>query len=885
MQFTTRVLIKPSYLFIRKLLVVFIFVFVGSNVFTQPTNNLVGDVVMPSPTAASLGKYTDIPVSHFTGVPSISVPIFAVQDGSLSLPISLSYHASGIKVGEPASRVGMGWSLNAGGVISRTVLGLADESPGGYFESGGTSPPNLADLIQVKNGQKDSEPDIFSFNFAGYSGKFFFDANGNYQHVTKSDIHIEKIEANNSNNTLSGFIVTTPDGNKYYFGYYSNSGTSKSAVEITGQNGYPGYYGEEYVSLWYLLRVENHDASFYIDLNYTDEEYSYKSMSSCTYESETLTWDFITQDWLQGLCSGTSGGNGVSCSVGDYTIVPIRGERLTSIVSPKYTVNFYSNTNRLDLEPYQGSSAKRLDKIEIQSGTLLCKQFNFTYNYFTDNTISGGGPDYKRLKLESIQEASCDGSISNLPNPYVFTYEGNFIANRMTKAIDHWGYYNGALNNNSIYNPVNCPPTTITYPQGGTLSYGTANRDTDFAEMLKGALTKIDYPTGGYLEIEYEANTAYLDPEDAVGNGIVFNDFVTSAMTLFGNYDKIIDLTNCGSPLAGNGECCGETSATSSAVSFTSGQLALGKIEMSMEYVNSFFGPSDDTCFLQNLPSYELIIEDVSSGTTVETFFFYLDIPNGEKVETVSMLLSEFDNLQADTDYYFTIEVSDAKADLEVYVPVAGNVEVGGLRAKSLTLHDGISSANDIVKTFEYTLDDPEQSSGVLYSIPTYGESFQNSGGSLSIIGTWFRASSIVPLGSFEGYHVGYKRVLEKQNGNGYVEHNFFTEVRNTSVDFPMPPDPPTVLNGKLSQQSYYNESGIEVKKIENTPHSSDQKTIAPGYAYKLFYRDVDCSPYSNTTQALFKVTSYPLTTTYYRLKESIKYLDGVKAVSNLRTG
>jgi hypothetical protein len=58
----------------------------------------VKDVVMPAPNAAALGKYSDIPVSYSTGVPNISIPIYTVQDGSVSLPISLNYHASGIKV-------------------------------------------------------------------------------------------------------------------------------------------------------------------------------------------------------------------------------------------------------------------------------------------------------------------------------------------------------------------------------------------------------------------------------------------------------------------------------------------------------------------------------------------------------------------------------------------------------------------------------------------------------------------------------------------------------------------------------------------------------------------------------------------------------------------
>ncbi|MEJ0105011.1 MAG: hypothetical protein WDO19_21760 [Bacteroidota bacterium] len=80
------------------------------------------------PTAASVGKYGDIPVSYHTGVPQIAVPIYTVKEGPLSLPVSISYHAGGIKVMEPAGWCGTGWNLNAGGVISRTVRGVADEA-------------------------------------------------------------------------------------------------------------------------------------------------------------------------------------------------------------------------------------------------------------------------------------------------------------------------------------------------------------------------------------------------------------------------------------------------------------------------------------------------------------------------------------------------------------------------------------------------------------------------------------------------------------------------------------------------------------------------------------------------------------------------------------
>src|SRR2546423_9520053 len=85
------------------------------------------EVSIASPTAASLGKYADIPIHYHTGIPEISIPIYTVKSGVLELPISLSYHAGGLKVLEPSSWVGAGWALNAGGVIARTVMGAPDE--------------------------------------------------------------------------------------------------------------------------------------------------------------------------------------------------------------------------------------------------------------------------------------------------------------------------------------------------------------------------------------------------------------------------------------------------------------------------------------------------------------------------------------------------------------------------------------------------------------------------------------------------------------------------------------------------------------------------------------------------------------------------------------
>ncbi|MBL7748605.1 MAG: hypothetical protein JNM19_14310, partial [Chitinophagaceae bacterium] len=266
--------------------------------------NPLGKVSISSPNAAALGKYGDYTVGYQTGTPQISIPIFTVQEGGLSLPVSLSYHASGLKVMEPASSVGAGWSLNAGGVITRTVKGNVDErgfgavsnqthghfSDYGYNEylfidgvagCGATIPGNkTAEDARFSDGKKDGEPDIFTFNFNGYSGKFFFNDDRTPILVPEQDLRIET-NVTTSPSAITTFIITTPDGIKYYFGQNQTPGNGGvDAVEITSScDATVGpSYGSAYSS-WYLVKVESPDNLFSISLKYDEEKYSSYTIS------------------------------------------------------------------------------------------------------------------------------------------------------------------------------------------------------------------------------------------------------------------------------------------------------------------------------------------------------------------------------------------------------------------------------------------------------------------------------------------------------------------------------------------------------------------------------------------------------------------------------
>jgi hypothetical protein len=119
------------------------------------------------------------------------------------------------------------------------------------------------------------------------------------------------------------------------------------------------------------------------------------------------------------------------------------------------------------------------------------------YDYFKATPASTNYQE-KKLRLLNVQESACDGTII-LPK-YQLQYEGDMLPSTWSHATDHWGYYNGKDNNLE-----NIPPTTL-FDGITSITYGTADRETNETYMKRGVLKKMIYPTGGFAEFTTEAN-------------------------------------------------------------------------------------------------------------------------------------------------------------------------------------------------------------------------------------------------------------------------------------------------------------------------------------------------------------------------------------------
>ena len=182
-------------------------------------------VFPPSPTASSLGKYGDCPVSYYTGQPIINIPIYNIKARDMEIPIYLNYETGGVKVDEVASWVGMNWNLFAGGLITRNVKVFPDERSGtGYFDNSGfvndPQSASVSNFEKAARGELDTEPDIFYYNFNGKSGKFVFDTYKNIYSIPYNNL---RISSDIYNNAITGFRITDENGIQYFFGQGTNT--------------------------------------------------------------------------------------------------------------------------------------------------------------------------------------------------------------------------------------------------------------------------------------------------------------------------------------------------------------------------------------------------------------------------------------------------------------------------------------------------------------------------------------------------------------------------------------------------------------------------------------------------------------------------------------
>lgn len=227
-----------------------------------------GDLPRPVPSVSSLARYTDAPVSLATGVPDIQFPLLrlASYDNNMAANISLAYHPLNTNETEAGSEVGIGWSMFAGGVISREVVDELDER---YDDAGWA------------NYKKNKFNDIYYYNLSGISGKFKIERNidtNTFQvvNLTPNNIKIEYARTSNTATLIiSSFTITDDNGYKYIFSEYSQ------ARNYT----HPLTSGSLFKSAFYLTQIKNAHNVELLNFTYQKENKNRPGTNEILYQS------------------------------------------------------------------------------------------------------------------------------------------------------------------------------------------------------------------------------------------------------------------------------------------------------------------------------------------------------------------------------------------------------------------------------------------------------------------------------------------------------------------------------------------------------------------------------------------------------------------------
>ena len=478
-----------------------------------------------SPQVYDFIRYGNIPVSHYTGGLNLSVPIYHYSDNDFNVNVDLRYSSSGFKPSKRPNFVGLDWFLNVGGSITRAISGIPDDvenyTPTGI---GGQSPysgfshlaiqhpfadnslyGHSADIlythdlvINYNNKHYELRPDIFYFNFMGYSGKFFYGFDGEIHVVADGDFKVdmsnfstqslnswtEEFQLNDSEIIITdarGYIYTF-GGDKKYLEYSVNLN-----IYLTPDENYA--YSPKILS-WSLKKVKAPNGREII-FEYKDFEESIDEFSVDTYH-----YLFNVKDYLS--YNITDYGNGNDPIMEEYrgrNYSAIKTSYLESIIINNTTINFSYIENSTtfydsgdfgmtDDDIKYNQKNLRLDEITVKYDGQTIKKYNFTYQDVG-----------RRFFLTEVEEEN--------NNPYIFTYsQTNNLPNPLVSNIDYWGYWNGG--NNISIGGVRFPQ--FNFSSTGDIVYISNEREPN-SFSNRAMLSSVTYPTKGYSNIEYELHT------------------------------------------------------------------------------------------------------------------------------------------------------------------------------------------------------------------------------------------------------------------------------------------------------------------------------------------------------------------------------------------
>lgn len=791
-----------------------------------------------SPEAAAFQRYGEHAMNQYNGTPSITIPLYSIEERDVTIPLTLAYDASGIRVSQEASWVGLGWNLMVGGCINYVTAGCRDKfirsgTWANYLDIYWTSPDYRIFQswpAETLSGPNDVYPDIafgtgerdyYSASILGESFLFFWNPftkemevmgnlRGKYTVASSPTVADDRF-----NGPIHSFTVSDNLGNTYLFGNAERSNDGSS----------------EYVSAWNLTHITTASGET-VSFEYGAE----CSMSDLHSLAESYTFQQGNENNSSYIGYGNpSMGFGHQVSFGSNTT----GKRyLRSVTSRRTAVSFTTGPR----DDYPG--ARRLEAVEVTdvaTGRTL-HRYVLEHAYTQSCTVGGDwlgwdGEDLTqpearrslRMALSAVHEVSASGDTLT----HRLEYDPTPLPLKTSYARDLWGYYNGRENLNRSQPQITTLRTLVPTPSsvsggltGVMASFRGADRSASAAHARAGTLTRITYPTGGSTEIEYEPNVFYRN------HGAL--PTVTDGQLLAG---AAADTIGNATP----------SHSTSYSVARYNYELPATPADHALFTVTATEGARVSVLFTGDSPSALQDLKAAGAAVVLQRVgsqpvtLVNCTIGNGDDL-TQQTLTKAFEVTLAPGDYVFNVTMGavaggrvcarghlafeDALDAVACLMDNASPIRGAGLRVRALTHRDADGSLSER-REYAYA--------GGLMLVPeVYGAGYQRGHfvkpGSLEGRGydlSTFCVSSYSQakpsyLGSVAGGTVGYSKVLERRFGaDGRLLRSIVSEYANREAD--------AVAmyfyqfnvsgNGHLLGQREYGGDGACLRETANTYH------------------------------------------------------------------
>ncbi|MDH7447848.1 RHS repeat domain-containing protein [Aquimarina sp. 2201CG14-23] len=753
----------------------------GDSPFGLPT------IVPPSPTVANLMQFEEVPVEYYTGQPSIGIPLFSktIHKG-ISLGLSLQYNTQGVKVDSRSGWTGTGWSLFAGGSISRTVRGFPDESSA-IDRLGVLHNPDFWNYNTLSANEKqkfiwnsvgstahnnDTQLDLYQFNFLGFSGRFVVTNQG--VKLLSNDPNVKITYTHNpATKEIHSFKIVDTNGYIYYFNEIESSETipfNGSIGQGSGSVGIVAASNGNYTArtAWHLSKVTTSNNLDLVNFNYQTSLEEYVSAASRTYNTiiSTHPIGFYQNNYNPSILKPKE-----SIS---YTTIRTQTKKIASVV-------FRDNTSvsfQLGGTHPETNGTMLTNLIINNADGTENKRYHFTYEQ-TD-----------RLWLTEVEEKPITGT----SNSYKLSYTNTNNLASFDSESDPWGF-----NYQTIYNPETIKAgllSQIQYPTGGVKEF--VFEEHTFSHQGNTPLTTEDYylnPDNIITQQYAQTHPASISPQS--GEGVL-------AFSLTHNQEVDISLNS----IAGWEQGLDRISVILSPVNDPSQGVAV-QFDSANETMKLSLTQGDQYLFLQH-HDYNIEFGFNLVGATVRIDYHTLNTTSfseflkGGGVRIKEVVFKDTPNtmevakrVQYDYNDIANPATSSGVADIKT-----GSLENRyELNSKKLLFSTAENSSNSLMPVT------------VRYSVRTKGTNAQMT----------------------KGGYIGYSAVKMSETNNGYSIFSYTSpkEYPTPASVFIYPFAPAPNLDfkrGLLVKQEVYDNDQRKLQETENTLYNFVENTIAPSY-------------------------------------------------------